>query len=340
MRKNPVLVVYPAYANETQLVVSGHLLKEMPKRWFPESKRWWRNMKTMIKLFMLKGIEQEEIQLHFSSENYQTITDKRGYFHFVVPHKQLFSPGQHEFIVKWLPSGEDYAAHLKAEVTGTLIRPSVKTPAVITDVDDTLMISHSRTLVKKLITLLTKRPDQRHVFNDVARHYSLLNRSFEAYTEGVSFFAYVSSSEWNLYPFIHEVCRINNLPRGVFLLRRLKVGLRDLLRTGAGSHAHKLRKIGKLLMFYQEMSFVLLGDDNQQDPEIYRRIARLFPEQVSCIYIRNARKSKRASVIELSARLNSEGIHCFYYKNSSEAIQHSIEIGLIKEAAAEIKAEK
>jgi phosphatidate phosphatase APP1 len=55
----------------------------------------------------------------------------------------------------------------------------------------------------------------------VVNHYQLLATSGQITNNSNPFF-YVSGSEWNLYDFIVEFFRINNLPKGVFLLNQLK----------------------------------------------------------------------------------------------------------------------
>lgn len=330
MDRNPVLIAYPGYANNINMVVTGHLLKKAPKHWFLESGRVWKNIKTMILLFRVKSVPGEKITLSFYGNNFDTYTDANGFFRFEVNHLQKNLPvGYHHFEVSWLPKGKNRKGKNKIGATGSLIRPSLANNSIITDVDDTLMISHSQSPVRKLFTLLTKTPKQRKVFKDVADHYALLTQRLKNRSEGVSFMAYISSSEWNLYPFIREFCRLNGLPQGVYLLRKIKNGWLDLLRSGKGNHMHKLKKITDVFNFYPESSFILLGDDRQKDPEIYSKIAHLFPQQIACIYIRNSGYKKRDRVNKLLEKINRSGIPVLYYRNSKTAIAHSVKIGLI-----------
>ncbi len=328
--KTPVLIVYPGFANNIDVVVTGHLLKKAPKHWFLESGRVWKNIKTMILLFQVKSVPGEKITLSFYGNNFDTYTDADGFFRFEVTHLQKDLPvGYHHFEVSWLPTEKNKGKVTQVVTTGSLVRPSRANNGIITDVDDTLMISHSHSPIKKLFTLLTKTPQQRRVFNDVSDHYALLTQRLKKQSEGVPFMAYISSSEWNLYPFIREFCRLNGLPRGVYLLRQIKKGWLDLLKSGKGNHTHKLKKIIVIFNFYPDTSFILLGDDRQKDPILYMEIARMFPERIACIYIRNSGHKKRKKVNKLLAKLNNSGIPALYYRDSKAAIAHSIKIGLI-----------
>jgi phosphatidate phosphatase APP1 len=52
-------------------------------------------------------------------------------------------------------------------------------------------------------------------------HYKLLAQANTQADKPNAFF-YVSSSEWNLYDYIVEFTRVNELPRGIFLFKPAK----------------------------------------------------------------------------------------------------------------------
>ena len=90
-------------------------------------------------------------------------------------------------------------------------------------------------------------------------------------------FFYVSSSEWNLYDFIVQFTKLQNLPKAVIKLKDIKTGISDFLTTGGGNHDHKFVKIKDIISFYPKQQYVLLGDDSQHDAYIYERICKIFP---------------------------------------------------------------
>lgn len=49
----------------------------------------------------------------------------------------------------------------------------------------------------------------------------------------------------------------------------------------------KPRAIEPLLHAYPARKFVLIGDSGEQDPEVYAKMARQYPQQIVRIYIRN-----------------------------------------------------
>jgi hypothetical protein len=53
---------------------------------------------------------------------------------------------------------------------------------------------------------------------------------------------------------------------------------------------------------------------------------------VGWIYIRNVSPKRHLQTKEIISRIEALGVRCCYFTNSSEAIRHSVETGLTKEA--------
>jgi phosphatidate phosphatase APP1 len=141
-------------------------------------------------------------------------------------------------------------------------------------------------------------------------------------------FFYVSSSEWNLYDYLREFCRRQEMPRGVFLLNQLK-GFHHLLKTGQGKHASKYIRIAKVMKSYPDHLYILLGDNSQDDPYIYAAIVRDFPGKVKAVYIRKVSKSNEKKTRISVEYMQERGVACCLFEHSSEAKDHSRAIGLI-----------
>ena len=77
----------------------------------------------------------------------------------------------------------------------------------------------------------------------------------------------------------------------------------------ARSHEHKLGPIRRILETYPALSFVLLGDSGQQDPELYLRVLREHPGRICAIYIRDVSATRRdRQVDELAAAAQAVGV--------------------------------
>ncbi|MCY1237721.1 hypothetical protein D9M72_504300 [compost metagenome] len=73
---------------------------------------------------------------------------------------------------------------------------------------------------------------------------------------------------------------------------------------------------------------MLLGDDSQHDPFLYEDICKIFPVTVKAVYIRQTGKHKKQKAIDALANMETMGVDTCYFKNSSEAIEHSERIGI------------
>jgi phosphatidate phosphatase APP1 len=197
----------------------------------------------------------------------------------------------------------------------------------ISDIDDTFLISHSSNMRKRLFVLFTQNARSRKPFEEVVKHYQLLSTG-NASPEAPNPFFYVSSSEWNLYDYIREFSEVNQIPKGVFLLNQLK-RFKELLKTGQNHHRTKFTRIARILENYPRQRFVLLGDSSQQDPYIYEAIVSHFPKQIHAVYIRDVHAKNRNKATDVLQRIESLGVPCCFFQHSSEAILHSIKIGLI-----------
>lgn len=315
----PVIKVYRGFGNESEFFLMGHVLRLSPRPRKTYSKSWIRNMLAVVRLFMVKPMPDATVVLSWRGQTHVVTTQKDGFFKFHIKSPNLVA-GLHEVIVS-LDDNEQVKGY-----SSILIPPPVDT-IYISDVDDTFLISHSDKTRRRLRELFTHNERNRKAFDGVVNHYQQLAMSGRAAGEAPNPFFYVSSSEWNLYDFIREFANFNELPKGVFLLGKMK-RIKDFLHSGQNNHATKFNRIEQIVTTYPGVKFVLLGDDSQQDPIIYRDVAKAFPEKVLAVYIRNVSETK-PEVQEILDRIKSHGIACCYFKHSSEALIHSQQIGLI-----------
>jgi phosphatidate phosphatase APP1 len=209
------------------------------------------------------------------------------------------------------------------------IRPFKGNLGIISDIDDTFLISYTVNPLKKLYHLLFRNVTNRKIFKDVVSHYQALSTAGREDKNQLNAFFYVSSSEWNLYRLIEKFTKIHRLHKAVFLLKDIKTSLMDFF-IKRSNHNHKFEKIKHILEFYPSLQYVLLGDDSQHDPYLYEAICKIFPITVKAIYIRQSRDQQKKSVTDVMKNLESLGILVCYFKHSSEAIAHSKKIGIIE----------
>lgn len=319
----PILKLYRGYANTQELVVMGHVFKTKSKEEYNFQKKNFKNATSIIKMFRLNTIANTDVYLEFENKIIHTKTLKDGYFKFCIPIQEDNAYGWINYKVHILYGSE------KIETTESYIRPHQGNLGIISDIDDTFLISHTRNPLKKLYILLFRNVNDRKIFDEVVPHYQALSTSGRNNKEEQNAFFYVSSSEWNLYTFIIKFTQLHQLPKAVLLLKDIKNSLSDFFFTGRGGHNHKFEKIKHILEFYPNLKYVLLGDDSQHDPFLYENICKIFPVTVQAVYIRQTGNSKKQTVIQVLQNLETINVAVCYFKESSEAIAHSKAIGLI-----------
>lgn len=325
LTSRPVVKVYHGYGSDGKLVVFGHVLKVSPLPRKKYRRNVWTNTLALIRLFMVKPIASARLRLHFDGESVVKSAEKDGFFRFEWTPFKMPEPGWHKVEV-YLAEGvvKKYYGTVKGE--GELYVPHVKQYAVISDIDDTFLISHSSNLRKRLFVLLTENAYSRKPFDGVARHYKALAHAATRPTEPNPFF-FVSSSEWNLYDYIREFAAKNDLPKGIYLLNQLKQ-ITQAWKTGQNHHGTKFFRIARILEAFPAQNFILLGDDSQQDPVIYASVVEHFKGQIKAVYLRNVFQKNWKVVNESIARIEAAGVPICHFQHSKEAFEHSSKIGL------------
>ncbi len=325
------LKLYRGYVNESQLTVSGHLFQSWAPDKYKLDRKGIRHAFSIFHMFRIEPLVNKEIELLFKGVVVNTRTMDDGYFRFSIPFKEELTSGWHTYQVRYNVTG------IGITDTQELLKPFPGKLGIISDIDDTFLISHSNSIFKKLYVMLSKNINKRKPFEDVVRHYKFLSRSGRTGSEGFNSFFYVSSSEWNLYAFIEEFATLHELPKAVIKLKKIKTRLWDFFKSGRGDHDHKFEKIKDIISFYPNLQYVLLGDDSQQDPFIYERICKLFPLNIRAVYIRQTGRGEHKKVSEALETISSMDVAVCYFTHSEKAIQHSEKIGLITLKPASIK---
>jgi phosphatidate phosphatase APP1 len=319
----PILKLYRGYANEEELIVMGHVFKPTTHSDYDFKKKRFRNAKSVIGMFRIRTQRNAEIFLHIGNDTYRTKSLDDGYFKFTIPFKSDNRYGWINYKVSLDYDGEQIVKG------STFVRPHPGDFGFISDIDDTFLVSHTRNPLKKLYILLFRNVNDRKVFEGAVPHYRALSTAGRHNKTEMNAFFYVSSSEWNLYRFIVDFTRLNDLPRAVMLLKDIKTSLWDFFVSGRGDHNHKFEKIKHVLEFYPNLKYTLLGDDSQQDPFLYEAICKIFPVTVIAVYIRQTGETKKTKTVAALENIASLHVATCYFKDSHEAIEHSRSIGLI-----------
>ncbi len=149
--------------------------------------------------------------------------------------------------------------------------------SVISDIDDTIKLTEATSRRQMLA-------------NTFLRPFELVEGMAELYrdwhAQGADFH-YVSSSPWQLYQSLAQLCSDGNFPAGSMHLRYFRMRDEMFRRWRPVRNNKKVGIIAAILKWLPQRRYVLVGDSGEKDPEIYRFLAKRFPNQVVAILIRN-----------------------------------------------------
>lgn len=320
----PILKLYRGYANEQELIVMGHVFKPTNRKDYDFLSKKFKNARATINMFRIKTQANADVYLLHDNVKIHTKTLDDGYFKFCIPltektHGWIEYEVSIEYKNKTIVSKEYYN------------RPKDGDLGIISDIDDTFLVSYTENPLKKIYHLLFKNVTKRKIFEDVVHHYQALSLAGRNNPSERNTFFYVSSSEWNLYRFIVKFTEIHQLPKAVLLLKDIKTSITSFFWSGRGKkHNHKFEKIKHILEFYPNLKYVLLGDDTQEDVRLYEAICKIFPLNIKAVYIRQTGSTQKNHVAITINNISTLDVAVCYFKDSAEAIEHSKSIGLIR----------
>jgi phosphatidate phosphatase APP1 len=181
--------------------------------------------------------------------------------------------------------------------------------SLISDVDDTILVSYTASLWKRVNTLLFTSPGRR-------RPIGFTKSLIKAINEQDGRIYYVSKSESNLFGILSSFIQKHDLPSGVlFLTPYLRFS--QLFNPKKGKD-YKERIIRSIIDNSPNKKFILIGDDTQQDIAVYSRIAELYPTKIFKIYIRKTRKNLLGNKKEQMKKLLNLAVSVEYFSGKAD----------------------
>ncbi|GAB2988789.1 phosphatase domain-containing protein [uncultured Cyclobacterium sp.] len=306
--------VFVVLGNDTHLFVKGRVV-EAYKQSRPSGKQnVFHNILATLRRYAGSSVPEAKVKLSLGKLNTILITDEEGVFERYHEFENEEEKVAHDIELSLIE--EDGLKAEKKFIVKSVLRFHKTFPrALISDIDDTIIISKATNIQEKFWLSVSKNAYTRRPFPGVSEFYRLLS------SNGVYPVFYVSSSDWNLFDLIKDFMNYRNIPKGPILLKDHHMSLRNIWKSGGGSHDHKVDKISFLMNFYPKLNFVLIGDSGQHDPEIYAEIINKYPERVEAVYIRQVGEVDEIREKELNALLPANRIA--WVKNSTEAIEHA-----------------
>ncbi|WP_153231775.1 App1 family protein [Algoriphagus machipongonensis] len=298
-----------AFGNKETVFVKGRVISSYRERRPSSRNSWIRNIIASIRRYSVFSVANAKVEIMLHEKTFEVETDEDGVFEKQIEVRNP-NPGvveQVNFKVK-SPATKNKSVWVAKGVS----RFNQKT-GVISDIDDTVLISHSTELGKKFWLSISKNAYTRRPLPGVSKFYRALTHN------GENPIFYVSSSDWSLYDLIRDFMRFRNIPLGPTLLKDKHINIKNIWKSGGGSHQHKLEKVQRIFDLYPNMKFFLIGDSGQHDPELYAEIIKSNPDRILAVFIRlvGSLEPERKANLEKIIGLNN----FFFIESSDEALE-------------------
>lgn len=330
------ILPYRSFGTQTSLRLKGRVLTAQHNFTVDADDRWWENLSDMVQRFASREVGGVTLQASLGQASAIGTTDNEGYFSLELKPPKPQPSGWH--LVNLITADGETAAKSSsvpdavggASATAEVLVPPLDARfGVISDVDDTIMVTHASRMLKMARMVLLNNARSRLPFPGVAAFYRALHdgaqpeRDADAQQPINNPIFYVSSSAWNLYDLLVDFMVHNSIPSGPLLLADYGVSKGSFPFTSHDAHKHA--QIERIMSTYPDLPFILIGDSGQRDPAIYRQVVADMPGRVLAIYIRSVDTMQQAQV----ERVGSD-VEMITAYNTLPLAQHAVERGWIK----------
>lgn len=319
------LFVQPLYAfgNEYEIQVKGRVIEAYKQSRPSENKTVLHNLLAAVRRYAGSSVPDVWVSITFQGETRHVLSDEEGIVRCsFFAHDAISMKTEAEVVFRIQVHEESLSRQkqIKARESptqriGVYRFASNHRVGLVSDIDDTILISHATRMGKKFWLSISKNAYTRRPLPGISRLYRLISQ------QGRNPIFYVSSSDWNLYDMMQDFMRYRDLPDGTLLMQALSINLKSFWKSGGGNHHHKLDKIELLMQLYPGMKFILVGDSGQKDPELYAEVVHRHPARILAVYIReikedNARKEK----LQRSVDQYNPSIRIAFVKSTDEVM--------------------
>ncbi len=265
---HPVVIPYTGYGSTSWIRVLGRVLLSKEDRTAePTGARGWRS-------FTSVPVENAAVKVQIHDSEQTVVADHSGIIDVVVDVD--LEPGWHEI-------GLSSEGSVVATASIFVVDPSIRF-GVVSDIDDTVMVT---ALPRPLLAAW-----HTFVVNEHARSTTpgmpVLYERLTSRHPGAPVI-YLSTGAWNVAPTLTRFLSRNLYPPGTLLLTDWGPTADRWFRSG---QEHKRNNLERLAREFPDIKWLLIGDDGQHDPAIYRAFLDRHSDQVSAVCIRQLSPSE------------------------------------------------
>ena len=316
------ILPYRGHGTTTELFLKGRVLEESGITRAGRDDAVWKNILNMMRRFASDEVAGARVRASFEGSNVETTADLEGFFEvrLQLPEPLDGATGWYGVELDLLSPPSPGGGEVRS--TAHVLVPHAAQFGVISDLDDTVVHSSATNVVKMAWIVVRNNAHTRLPFEGVAAFYRALQLGANERASNPIF--YVSSSPWNIYDMLIDFLNVHGVPPGPLFLK-------DWSLSVLGKHRdYKMGVIRRLLSTYEDLSFVLIGDSGEEDPEIYLQAVREHPGRIRAAYIRDVTSVVRDTEVRaIAAEACKLGTEMVAVPDTAAAAGHAASVGLI-----------
>jgi phosphatidate phosphatase APP1 len=340
-RDRLMILPYRGFGTQEVLHLRGRVLEDRGINPAEDDHTLWDNLANMYRRFKSNEIPYARVRAWYGDAEQIVTANVEGFFEVELNPRSPLTEDRlwHEVQLELLHPQRPNEP--QATAAGQVLVP-LRTAeyGVISDIDDTVLQSDVGSLLRMARALFLSNARMRLPFQGVGAFYRALHAGSSGNAVNPMF--YVSSSPWNLYDMLSDFFDLQDIPVGPVLFLR-DWGLSEYEIIPTRNREYKLAYIKHIIQTYPNLPFILIGDSSQEDPEIYYDIAKLYPERILSVYIRNVSHHPRRleEIKQLAQATLAAGSPLLLAETTLPLAQHAAEHRWIHpDALVEIETEK
>ena len=321
------ILPFRGFGNENYVFLKGRVMEEEKITDNTKGQSIAGHLKDTYKRYETDEIPHINLKASFNGKDIETETDSEGFFEVEFKFDEAINYGEAGKKVQLeLLETKTKDDHKTAE--GQIFVPGENPEfGVISDIDDTVMISRINHFFEKLKLMLLQDASDRTPFPGISAFLHALKLGSNGTGSNPVF--YVSGSEWNLYDLLVNFMEYHDIPSGPLLLKDKGSGF-DKGNLETTNKKYKQQKIKHILGTYPELKFICIGDSGQEDAEIYQKIREQYPGRLLAIYIRDVTDDKRdGEVKEIKRKVEQSDTEMVLLEETFSAARHALGMGWI-----------
>lgn len=281
---HPTVVAYGGYGSQERARVQGRVLmgtRSDQRNWLGE-KRGWRQ-------YFDAQVPGQPVLVRLGEAHTVAEADRGGYVDVVLERHGL-TPGWHTAQIQVLHRHDLAAGRSPVRASRPVLAPvRIIGPdeqfGVITDVDDTIMVTMVPQRLQALRYVLLEHSSQRRAVPGMAPFLHELSQGAPV--------IYLSNGAWNVAPTLRRFLHRAGFPSGSLQLRPWGISRQGFPLGGFDNKVTQFKRVAEIL---PHLHWALVGDDGERDPRIYQHLAQTYPGTIRAIFLRTLKEHEHLAV--------------------------------------------